>query len=91
MSRMATLQSAPTLSVRTILVYLGLGQPSARAFVAAVLAASISYAAQMPREAWDEEGRIRPFAPLSPGPDGVTLKHFLVAPVVAGTVAYLFT
>lgn len=87
---MATVQQAPKLSFAAIMVYLGLGQPASRAFVAAVLAAGVSFATQMPREAWDEEGRIRPFAPLSPGPDGVTFKHFLAVPVAVGTLTYLF-
>ncbi|KAL3919537.1 MAG: hypothetical protein SGPRY_005593 [Prymnesium sp.] len=59
---------------------LGLGSPSARAFVAFVASAAALYAVGLPRDAFDESGNIRPFEPLTSGPDGVLAKHFLVLP-----------
>ena len=76
---------------RDMAVMMGLGKPSSRAFVAFVGATAVLYAAGLPSGAFDEEGRMRPFAPLVPGPDGVTTKHFLVAPIAIATAVWLFT
>ena len=76
---------------RDVMVMAGLGQPVSRAFVVGVAAASVLYATGYPRDAFNEEGGIRPLALLSPGPDGVNAKHFLVIPVALAGAAYLFT
>ena len=73
------------------MVYAGLGEPRARAFVAGIGATSLLYATGMPHAAFREDGSIKPFGPLSPGPDGVTAQHFLVLPVLIATGVYLFT
>ena len=77
--------------MRDVLVAVGLGSPISRAFVAAVASTSLFYFANFPKAAFREDGTIRPFAPLTPGPDGVTEKHFLVAPLAITTAVYLFT
>ena len=83
--------SGPKVDPRDVLVSMGLGRPSSRAFVAAVGAASILYFAGWPKDAFREDGTLRPFAPLAPGPDGVLEKHFLVCPAVVATAVFLFT
>lgn len=80
----------PPPTWQDIAVKCGLGKPSARCFVAGVTVASVLYFAGQPRSAFTEEGKVRPFTPLSPGPDG-TYNHFLVAPLAAATAVYLFT
>ena len=70
---------------------MGLKNPSARAFVAGVAVTSVLYFAGYPKEAWDEEGNMRPFYPLSQGPDCVCRKHFLVIPTVVTGAVFLFT
>ena len=82
---------SPQISVTDALVVLGLGQPTSRAFVAFVASASALYAAGVPKEAYDDSGNIRPFEPLTSGPDGVSTKHFLVLPVAIATAVWLFT
>jgi len=86
MSRMAA-----KVDPRDVMVSLGLGQPQSRAFCAAVAASSLFYFAGYPKDAFREDGTIRPFAPLTPGPDGVTEKHFLVIPLAVATAVFLFT
>jgi hypothetical protein len=81
----------PTLTTPQILVHFGLGQPSARAFVAGVAATGIFYFANFPAGAFRDDGTVRPFKPLTPGPDGVTEKHFLVAPLLIATAVFLVT
>ncbi len=76
---------------RDMAVLMGLGTPTSRAFVAGVAATALLYATGYPGEAFGEDGSIRPFAPLTPGPDGVTTKHFLVLPVAVAASAFLFT
>ena len=83
--------STPNVDPRDVLVSLGLGNPSARAFVAGIATTGLLYFSGFPKGAFREDGSIRPFAPLTPGPDGVTEKHFLVAPIAIATAAYLFT
>lgn len=81
----------PKIGWRDVLVTMGLGQPLARAFVAGVAGVTVLYAAGYPREAFDEDGNIRPFAPLTPLADGVTSKHFLVLPLTIAAAAYILT
>lgn len=76
---------------RDVLGVMGLGTPVARGFVAGVAATAVCYAASYPQEAFREDGTIKPFSPLSPGPDGVRSKHFLVVPLVVATATFLFT
>ena len=79
------------VSVSEALVALGLGTPSARAFVAGTAATSFCYAASFPSQAFREDGSMRPFAPLTQGPDGVVGKHFLAIPIGVALAVYLFT
>jgi hypothetical protein len=72
-------------------VLVGLGSPTARAFVAGTTAATTLYVAKFPKAAFREDGSMRPFKPLMPGPDGVTTKHFLVLPIAIAGAAFLFT
>jgi hypothetical protein len=84
--------SAPRpVDPRDVLVSLGLGRPSARAFVVGVAATGIFYFAKYPSGGFRDDGTVRPFGPLTPGPDGVTDKHFLVAPMIIATAVYLCT
>jgi len=76
---------------RDIAVVMGLGAPASRAFVAGVAATTLLYAAGYPKESFNEDGSMRPFAPITPGPYGVTSKHFLVIPVVVAGAVFLFT
>ena len=76
---------------RDMAVLMGLGTPAARAFVAGVAATTVLYVANYPSDAFRDDGSMRPFGPLSPGPDGVTSKHFLVLPVAIAAAAFFFT
>lgn len=78
-------------STRDVLSKIGLGTPTARAFVAGVAVTSVLYLAGCPKAAFDEDGNIRAFAPLSEGPDAVTLKHFLCIPCAVTAAVFLFT
>lgn len=76
---------------RDVMVMMGLGQPSARAFVVGVGAATLAYCAGFPHGAFREDGSMKPCSLLSPGPDSVASKHFLVIPAVLAGAVYLFT
>lgn len=76
---------------RDVMVMFGLGQPTARAFVAGVGAATLLYFAGFPGEAFREDGSLKPLSLLSPGPDSVGSKHFLVLPAVVTGAVFLFT
>ena len=76
--------------VRGVLVRLGLGQPSSRAFVVGAAAAGVAWFAGQPKAAFREDGSMKPFKPLSPEPDA-TYTHFLLVPVTAAAAAFLFT
>ena len=76
---------------RDVMVMFGLGQPAARAFVAGVSVATLAYTASFPAEAFREDGSLAPSSVLSPGPDSVGSKHFLVIPAVVAGAVYLFT
>jgi hypothetical protein len=82
---------ATEISSYAALAALGLGTPSARAFVAGTASLGVLYAAGYPKQAFRDDGSMRPFAPLTPGPDGVSGSHFLVLPLTIATVAFLFT
>lgn len=83
--------TADPVSVGEAMCALGLGKPYSRAFVAGTAATLHLYAAGFPKQAFREDGSMRPFAPLTPGPDGVTTKHFLVLPLSVALAVYLFT
>ena len=72
------------------LVYIGLGQPWARAFCAGTLVGLAAYATKLPPQCFDEDGKIRPMRGLSASPDA-TYAHFLAVPVTAAAIACVFT
>ena len=76
--------------MRGVLVKVGLGQPTSRAFVVATAAAGIAYLAGFPKASFREDGSLKPLKYLSPEPDATTT-HFLLVPTVAAAAAYLFT
>ena len=76
--------------VRGILVRMGLAQPISRAFVIGVTVAGLAYLAKYPKEAFREDGSMKPHKALSPEPDA-TYTHFLLAPVGAAAIGFLFT
>ena len=73
-----------------VAVKLGLAKPASRGMCAAAIAAMAAYALKYPRQSFRRDGTMKPFKPLSPDPDATTT-HFLLIPVAAGTIAYLFT
>lgn len=77
-------------SVRGIMVRLGLGQPLSRAFVAGAVAAGVAYASGYPKEAFRDDGSIKPLKYLSPEPDA-THAHFLLIPLATALAVGLFT
>ena len=85
---MSTFESVT--DVRGILVKLGLGQPTSRAFVAGVCAAGLAFVAKYPSESFREDGSIKPLKWLSPSPDA-TNTHFLLVPVAAAGAVCLFS
>lgn len=82
--------SAQINGFRGMMVYLGLGSPIQRAIVAGALASGISYVAKMPRDAFDEDGRLKKWAPMSIGED-TTDTHFLMCPLAAAALVFVFT
>ena len=70
---------------------LGLGTPQRRAAFAVVTTAAVSYATKWPAAAFKDNGTLKQFD-VAPGQDTEheTQLHFVVAPVVAGVIAYLF-
>ncbi len=75
---------------RGVMVAMGLATPSSRGLTAAAIAAMTAYALKFPNASFRRDGTMKPFKPLSPTPDATTT-HFLLVPVIAGTVVYLFT
>ena len=65
------------------MVDMGLRTPGSRALCAGLLVASASYVLKRPRAAFRENGAVRADAP--------TGSHFLLMPVSAAVLAYLFT
>ena len=78
------------IGTRGILVALGLRTPIKRAFVASVLVGIVAFTAGLPKSAFTEEGELRPQRGLSRDPQA-TNYHFLVTPLSAGLVVFLFT
>lgn len=74
---------------RGVMVKIGLGSPVARGIAAASVAALLSYGFKLPRAAFRRDGTLRP-AKGSGHPDA-TGTHFLLVPVTAGLVVFLFT
>ena len=75
---------------RGVLVWMGLGTPMARGFVAGALVGVAAYALGMPKQCFTEEGELRPFKGVSKDPHA-TYTHFLAVPVAAAVVAGLCT
>ena len=79
------------VDARGVMVYLGLGHPVTRAFLAAAVVGSVAYVAGMPRQAFDEEtGAMKPWKPLSKSPEA-TNAHFLAVPLTAAALVYTFS
>lgn len=76
--------------VRGLLVKMGLGAPSSRAFVAGGVAAAVLFATTTPKAAFTDEGEMRPWSVLSPHPSA-TQVHFLAYPLGVAAAVYLFT
>lgn len=73
-----------------VLVKVGLGQPMSRAFVAGAIVGAAAYALRMPETSFDEDGNMRPFKGTSNSPYA-TYSHFLIVPLTAAGLAYVFT
>ena len=76
--------------LRGIMVQAGLATPSSRAFVAGTVAGLLAYGLRWPGNAFDEGGQMRPLKMVSSAPTA-TNNHFLVVPVGAAVLAYVFT
>eukprot|EP00962_Isochrysis_galbana_P042517 scaffold15944_cov115-Isochrysis_galbana.AAC.8 len=76
--------------VRGLLVKMGLGAPSSRAFVAGGVTAAVLFATTTPKAAFTDEGEMRPWSVLSPHPSA-TQVHFLAYPLGVAAAVYLFT
>jgi hypothetical protein len=76
--------------IRGMLVKVGLGAPTSRAFVAATLIGLGAYALKLPGPCFDEKGEMRPLKLVSSAPTATNV-HFLVVPLSVATVAFLFT
>jgi len=75
---------------RGLMVELGLGQPTSRAFVAGTVAAGVCYLAAYPKAAFRDDGSMKPLASLSAAPDA-TDTHFLFVPAAVAVAAYVLT
>ena len=75
---------------RGVMVHMGLGEPVSRAFVAGAIVGAVSLAAKFPKEAFRDDGSMKPLSLLSAEPDATTT-HFLLVPVVAAAAVFLFT
>ena len=84
------MDEAESIGTRGILVALGLSTPLKRAFVASVLVGIITFTAGLPKAAFTEEGELRPQRGLTNDPQA-TNYHFLVSPLSAGLIVFLFT
>ncbi len=73
-----------------VMVKVGLGTPTPRAMVAAALIGSVAFLAKCPGCCFREDGSMKPCKALSAEPDA-TNKHFLLVPVTAPAIEYLFT
>ena len=84
------MDEAESIGTCGILVALGLATPLKRAFVTSVLVGIVAFTAGFPKIAFTEEGELRPQRGLSRDPQA-TNYHFLVTPLSAGLVVFLFT
>ena len=73
-----------------VMVKAGLGTPKSRALAAAAVGALVAYGLKMPSSSFRRDGSARPWKAVSFDPEA-THKHFLMVPVTAAVVAYLFT
>ena len=87
---MASMEAPHIEGFRGVLVQAGLATPASRAFVVGTFAGIGAYMLKMPRAAFDDKGEMRPLAFVSSAPTA-TNTHFLVVPVTAAALAYLFT
>ena len=87
---MAAESEPVVLGARGVLVYMGLGTPASRAFVAAAAVGVLAYLTAQPKACFDEKGEMRPFKGVSKAPTA-TYSHFLAVPIAAGAAAYVFT
>ena len=76
--------------LRGMLVQMGLGQPSSRAFVVGSIVGAGAFLAGFPAAAFREDGSMKPAKLVSHEPDA-TNTHFLLVPLAAAAAAYLFT
>jgi hypothetical protein len=85
-----TITQAPTNAYQWAAT-VGLGTPKNRAVAAVVATAAVSYATKWPAAAFKDNGTLKRFD-IAPGQDDEhkTQLHFVVAPIVAGVIAYLF-
>jgi len=76
---------------RGIMVKVGLGSPTSRALVAATVVGGLAFLCKFPSCSFrEEDGSMKPCKALSPEVDA-TYQHFLLVPLTAATVVYLFT
>lgn len=76
---------------RGVLVKVGLGTPAPRALCAATVVGGLAFLLKYPACSFrEEDGSMKPARILSPEVDA-THKHFLLVPLGAAAVAYLFT
>ena len=76
--------------LRGLLVQMGLGQPSSRAFVVGSIVGTAAFLSGFPAASFREDGSIKPAKLVSHEPDA-TNTHFLLVPLAAAAAAYLFT
>ena len=78
-----------TSELRGALVTLGLGSPTARGIAALSILGITLYASKLPYSAFDDEGAMKIWKPLSLKADEGCWCHFLVLPVVLSTAVFL--
>jgi hypothetical protein len=80
--------------IEETLAFIGLGSQVTRAALVSTLATSIAYASKWPRAAFTPKGKLKKFstAPVDPsyGEAETTMTHFVLVPVVAFALAYVF-
>jgi hypothetical protein len=76
--------------IRGVLVFVGLGHPLSRAFVAATLVGVVAFTAGLPKSAFKEDGTMRPPSYLTNDPESTNV-HFLVVPLSAAALTILLT
>mmetsp|Transcript_17344 Transcript_17344/g.43159 ORF Transcript_17344/g.43159 Transcript_17344/m.43159 type:complete len:96 (+) Transcript_17344:809-1096(+) len=87
-----TIRRSPQ-NVEQFLGFIGTGTPAKRALIVATLATAACYAAKVPVVCFTEEGEINGFHPdpeRSVDPETKTQVHFLLVPLLAGAIGYLF-